>query len=163
LSARRRLVPVGDPPPLAEAGLGRQAAGQSSRPVDGPLSRSPSEIGRAARGPPGRRAVYLATRRRPLARYPSAARRVGRPQLTGQRQEQAPAHSIAEEGACYLEGSACQRPPGGAYFASQPKTSWCQYLLLAGFSTQCPSSGKFTIRDGTPRRWRVVNSCNPSA
>ena len=54
-------------------------------------------------------------------------------------------------------------PPGGTYFASQANTSWCQYSLLAGFSTQWPSSGKLIIFDGTPRRCRVVNSCMPFA
>ena len=45
-----------------------------------------------------------------------------------------------------------QRPPGGTYFVSQANTSLCQYALLAGFSTQWPSSGKLINFDGTPCR-----------
>ncbi len=41
-------------------------------------------------------------------------------------------------------------PPGGAYFFSQPNTSLCQCSLFFGFSTQCPSSGKFTNRRRHP-------------
>ncbi len=36
-------------------------------------------------------------------------------------------------------------PPGGAYFASQAKTSLFQNSLFFGFSTQWPSSGKLII------------------
>src|SRR5262249_54460553 len=43
-------------------------------------------------------------------------------------------------------------PPGGLYFLSHANTSLCQCSLFLGLSTQCPSSGKFTKRLGTP--WR---------
>ena len=40
--------------------------------------------------------------------------------------------------------------------------SWYQSALFAGLLIQCPSSGKYTIFDGTPRRCSVVKSCSPS-
>src|SRR5205807_1167542 len=52
--------------------------------------------------------------------------------------------------------------PGGTCFFSHANTSRCQYSLLRGFSTQCPSSGKLMKRDGTPWRCKVVKSWRPS-
>src|SRR5262249_19327217 len=54
------------------------------------------------------------------------------------------------------------RPPGGQYFFSQANTSRCQNSLLRGRRTQWPSSGKLTMREGTPSRCSVVKSCRPS-
>ena len=46
--------------------------------------------------------------------------------------------------------------------STQPFTVLYQSCEFCGFSTQWPSSGKYSISDGIPRRCRVVKSWKPS-
>ena len=48
------------------------------------------------------------------------------------------------------------------YCANHPNTVSCHNMLLAGFITQCVSSGKYKNCDGTPCRCSAVNSCMAS-
>src|SRR5271167_960393 len=52
--------------------------------------------------------------------------------------------------------------PAFVHSSTHALTVWYHRRPFCGFSTQCPSSGKYSIFDGTLSRCSVVNNWKPS-